>query len=388
MRTPRPLHPLSALLLLCVLGATACFALWLGMASTAQAQDADFVIVVSPIEVESAEIATTVIQVSPGSKPVAALTVVVEFPPAVAPTVSEPLVSGFCEITDNSVRFSGFEVAGWSAPTDLCRITVRAIVASGGGTPTINISVAADTGTERLTGSTDPGQITVTAPSSPNRPPVVTATPEPTLEPTPEPTEEPTPVPEAPAPTPTPASSDTTSDPTEETSDGEDPDEEDPDEPSDATSNDTAATGSDDSDDRGRRNEEAGSPDNADDTAADPAAGSPDTAADPAAGGTAAEDTADDQARGPDTTDESQASDDATPAEPGSSPDPAAGDESASLEGDQTTAPTSGTPLPPLPAAGADRTPLLAGVTVALAAVGVLLGLGARKANRDPGLPQ
>lgn len=358
MRLSRPLPSLPTLVLLCTCLIALGAALWLGSAPAAHAQDGDFVIVVPPVEVESTEIATTVIRVSPGSKAVAAVTVIVEFPSIVAPTVAEPLVSGFCEITDNSVRFSGFEVAGWSSPTDLCQITLRGTATSGSDTPTVTITVAADTATERLTGTGDPGLVAVIAPA-PARPPVVTATPEPTPEATsePEPTEvpveEPTPTPDETEPTPAPTTQPTTEAATNDSAANE-PANEDPD---------TTSSTDDQSGDEGA---DAADPTDAATTGSDEDSADDDTADDDTADGTT-----------------SAAPEDEAPTDeptPDSDADTTEGAETAGAN--ETASPT---PPPPLPTEGTNRAPLILGVAAALTAAGALLGLGTRKANRDPG---
>ncbi len=360
------------------------------LSPTASAQDSDLVIVIPPVEVEPTETTTTVMQVEPTGAIVAALTITVEFPDVVFLAATEPLVNGFCEVDGNQVRFSAFEVTGWATTTDLCRITLRGGQVAGNGTPTIAISVAADPVSERLTGTTQPGTITVG--SAPVPPTVVTATPtpEPTVEPTPEPTPE---------------------DTTDVASD--DPTSQDPD----ATADD-AATDAGDSNDAGSGEET----DPGDDSATEEGAAEDGAAEDGAAEEPATEDVgadADADGRGgrvegdavdPDNdsigTDDGVASDEAVsdeavsddaPSDDASSNDTAPEAE-ASTDGDvaqpdpETSADAasetaSPTPLPPLPAEGSNQALLIALVAAALFAVGALLGLGARSANRDSGTP-
>jgi hypothetical protein len=336
------------------------------LSPTASAQDGDLVIVIPPVEVETTETTTTVMQVEPTGATVAALTITVEFPDVVFLAATEPLVNGFCEVDGNQVRFSAFEVTGWATTTDLCRITLRGGQVAGSGTPTITISVAADPISERLTGTTQPGTITVGSAPAPPTVVTTTPTPEPTVEPTPEPTVEPTPESDttdagsddpAPSPTPEDVSSDADADPAEGsgTEDEADP-------APDSAAEDSAVDDASGNEDTGGR---------VDGDVTDPAdedAPSADTPSDST--GPEAEASTEDAETGDEI-------DDGEAAQPDDASDADAASESASPA-----------PLPLLPAAESNQPLLVAIVAAALFAVGALLALGARKANRDSGTPR
>ena len=347
-------------------------------APTAGAQEGSVVIVLPPVELGPSETATVVLQAVPAGSTVGAVSLIIDFPPVVSVTEAEPLVSGACPVSSNSqIRFSGFDLAGWTTPTDLCRITLQGAPSTGSGTPTITINVAANEVAAPLTTSVDVGAIRVGA--APAEPVVITPTPvpEPTTEPTAEPVEEPTPDPEPePSPTPAPAAAD------DDTSgDDDQADDEQGTAVDDADAADVTASADD------------GALESApldDEPAADSDRGSRATDAAPEDEASEAADASKDDADGPDADDPDASEPEAVPSDDATSSN---GEESTTGTGDGSSdvaaadqsddQAAADAPLPPLPADSSNQGMLVGLIAGALIGVGALLGFGARRANQS-----
>lgn len=175
-----------------------------GLVASAPAASAQsgYTVSISDGEVDPASGQTTVIlRLVPGSTGIGAISVdIVIDQSMIRVTDAQALIgSGTCAAVNDSARFAGLDVNGWSAPIDLCEITVTRVATSGVTpiTPVVTVAVDVQTNPQPLNGSAVAGSISLGSPApvpTSTRPPttVATATPEP--EPTAEP--EPTDVPE------------------------------------------------------------------------------------------------------------------------------------------------------------------------------------------------